>query len=74
MSYPQLPAPADTCFICNQSVNFACSWDFAVSWSGLLPRGAKRPSALMWVHEDCARQAAHPEHEIQAARTTDEVE
>jgi hypothetical protein len=55
---PPFPS-TDKCFICNQPIRFN-EEGFEVTFSLLdwLP-GASRPSAFLWSHETCAREAAH---------------
>lgn len=58
--------PNDKCFLCNEDIDFASEYEFAVSWPSGLPR-AERPTRLLWVHEQCARQAAHPTYVLDRA-------
>jgi len=49
----------DECFICNQPIRFnEDGWEVTVSFRDSRP-GASRPSAFLWAHENCAREAAH---------------
>jgi hypothetical protein len=58
MTMPRFP-DQDECFLCNEPIRFNDDdFEVAISFSRL-PRGAKRPSAVFWVHDDCARGAAH---------------
>jgi hypothetical protein len=60
---PRFPEQ-DECFLCNRPIRFNDD-DFEVTVSfSELPKRAKRPSALLWAHVDCAREAAHDDFEF----------
>jgi hypothetical protein len=44
-------------------------FEAAISFAQL-PRGAKRPSAIFWVHDDCARRVAHDDFTFPETPTT----
>lgn len=56
------PPPSDHCFICNRQIDFfeRNDWDLTWSFSDILPRGAKRPAAFFWAHDECIQKVAHP--------------
>jgi len=63
MKAPRFPEHEE-CFLCNQAIRFNDDeFDVAVSFSHL-PRGAKRPSSILWAHDSCARKAAHEDYEM----------
>jgi hypothetical protein len=57
MNMPGLPKQ-DECFLCNQPIRFSeDDFEVVITFTHL-PMGAKGPSAFLWAHDACAREAA----------------